>query len=557
MTQTSVAVVQGTYVILRSRWQVARNMFWRGSLWRKAGTALTLIIALVVSYALFRLSGLLVSGIRRLEREQPALLAILGDLPGLLQAVPSVVFAGASVPLLLSSLSLALATLYLARDLDLLLVTPTPMRAVFLARFFEGLLPIYVLLFVVLFPALVGYGLAWGYGIAYVLVLPVLLVLLPLLPMSIGVALTMILVRIVSPARLRELMAVLGGVLGVGVYVSTQLLGRAGGRDATVDAAEQLLRLDIGLLPTTWAARVLIGAGTGDTRAVAVYGLAYLVATLGLFSLMLVFVERLYYAGWINIAGELGGRARRRDRPDTRRTWLRGPAGAILRKDLLTLPRDLQRLSQLLLPLGLSLFWAWQLVAGGRRGGTDNLLWSLISITLLVCILIGSNLGLTGLSREGAGYWLLHLAPISPWPILLAKAVVAFLPFPIIGTLFTVLIGLLRQPPAGDLLQAWALVLLTGAGVSAISTSAGGAFPRFDWTQAQRMTTLRAGCLAPVVYYGYTGLMLVLTLGASRLAVRWGTPALVGGWVGAVLLTIAAVLVPLWFAAARMRQLEI
>jgi hypothetical protein len=99
--------------------------------------------------------------------------------------------------------------------------------------------------------------------------------------------------------------------------------------------------------------------------------------------------------------------------------------------------------------------------------------------------------------------------------------------------------------------------ILTGVGVSGIATGAGAAFPRFDWSQAQRMTSLRAGCLAPIAYYLYAAAMLVLTLGADLYPVRWGTTLVIAGWVMAALLTACALLFPLWIAATRLRRLEL
>jgi len=550
----------GTAVILRSRWQIARNSWWRGKLWRKVVGVVMLALTLLFSYGLYRVSGWTVRGILVLEREEPELLAQLGDFQRVLAAVPSLALTTAAVPLLVSSISFALGTLYLARDLDLLLVSPVARRAVFLARFVEGLVPIYLMLFVLLLPALAGYGLAVGYGGAYAAVLPLVLLLLPLLPMSLGVLVTMALVRIIPPQRLRELMALLGGLMGFMLYVGTQLVGTGRRRGRTLEVAASLLRFDVDWLPTAWAARLLVAAGRGNVWQFLQYAALFLLATCGVFALTIALAERLYYEGWSGLAGTAGGRVRRRgDRTRLHSRSTGGPGGAILHKDLRMLPRDPQRLSQLLVPLGLSVFWAWQLLGMrvGRRGTESGILTSLVSVALFVCILVGSNLGLTGLSREGRTIWLLKIAPISPWPILWSKWAVAFLPFPFVGTLAVVLIGWLRQPPAAELLQAWAVVLMTGAGVSGIATGIGAAYARFDWTQPQRMASLRAGCLAPILYYSYAAAMQGLTTGIRLVAPRVGSLVLVAGWAVAIILTVAALLLPLTFAAEKLRGLEL
>lgn len=557
MAQAWSGVLSGTAVILRSRWQIARNVFWRGHLLRKIGLIALVIIVLALSAGLYLVSNVIVRLLQELAREQPDLLREIGDLPQLLAAVPSAAFGVATIPLLLSSISFALSTLYLARDLDQLLVTPVPMRAVFLARFLEGLLPIYLLLFVVLLPALAGYGMASGLGAGYLVALPVVLLLLPMMPVSLSVLLTMVLVRVVPARRLRELMAALGGLLGVAIYIGTQVLSRSFDQVEAAQTMQRLRVLNQAWLPTAWPARLLLGLGTGDLAAVARYGLLYLLVTAGFFTFTLILFERLYYQGWTKVASTSGGQTRARGARTGRAPLLRGPAGAIFLKDLRMLPRDLQRLSQLLVPLAFSIFWGWQLIAG--RGGRSStiLLTSLTGIALLVSVMIASNIGLTSLSREGRGYWLLQLAPVSPWSILRAKLALTFLPFPVVATTFVLLAWLMRRPPVSPLLESWVIILLTGVGVSAITTGLGAAFPRFDWNQAHRMTTFRAGCLAPLAYYSYTALMLTVTLGAARLAERGGGLVLIAGWVAALLLTAIACALPLGLASIRLRQLEI
>lgn len=551
------SVLAATATILRSRLQVARNILWRGGPARKLALITLLAMLFVTSYGLFRLSAAIVRGLQTLERTQPQLLKQIGDLERVFAAVPGVIFATALFPLLISSVGFTLGALYLARDLDVLLVTPVPMRAVFLARFVEGLLPTYFLLFVLLLPALVGFGRAVGYGWGYDLALPPILILLPLLPMSLGMLVTIALVRVLPPQRLRELMTVLGGLIGVAIYGGTQVLsGR--GREIDTTTLANLLRLEQSWLPTSWAASALSAAGTGDLPDLARFGLPFLALTLGVFGLALTLAERVYYAGWAAMASTQG-RRRGRPRAVPGRSLLRGPTGAILLKDLRMLPRDLQRLSQLLIPIGLSMFWIWQITVmrGNRFESPRGAVFSLLVIGLLVCTLIASNIGLPSVSREGRGYWLLQLAPIGPWPVLWAKWTLAFLPFPIVGTFFTILAGVLRHVQAGDLAYAWAALMLIGTGTSGIIVGMGAAYPRLDWTQAQRMSSVRAGCLAPIIYYSYGGLVLGLVLAPRSFGRAWGAGLIASAWGMALLLSVLALVLPLAFAAARLRRLEL
>jgi ABC-2 type transport system permease protein len=552
---------------MRARWQIARNTFWRGKLIRKLLTVLVLMILLAISYGLYRVSGFVVGGLQALAREPETreLIAQLGSLDRIFAAVPSLALGTFALPMLLSSVSFALSTLYFARDLDTLLVTPVPVRSVFLARFLEGLGATYLMLFVLLLPALAGYGQALGYGIGFYVVLLLVLLLLPLLPVSIGTLLTMLLVRFIPAKRLRDVLTIVGGLFGLLIYFGSQLLNRVATDIATPQTAEQLLRFDVPALPTSWGARALIAAGTGDLPTLLLFGGLYGLATAGLFAICMTLAGRLYLGGLVGMAGTEGGRVKRRTRTidvPGGSLW-RGPVAAIVRKELRVLPRDLQQLSQLLFPLAIAIFWVWQVFTDNdlQRSpltrGPDLTHLTLVSIGLFVCLLIASHLGLTGLSREGRSFWLLQLAPISPWTVLWAKWILAFSPFAIVGTLFVAVIALLQPLTPGVIVSDWLLVLLTGGGVAGITVGLGAAFPRFDWQQPRRMASARAGCLGPILYFAYTALMLGLTAGAQFFAADWGGWVIAAGWALALLLTAAALLLPMQLGASRLRRIEL
>lgn len=563
MTVATPSLVGGTWTILQARLRVARNTFWRGKITRKIATVLVAGFVVAASYGLFRFTRFIVRVLRQLPQEMPELAAQLESLDQLFAAVPSFALGVFALPLLLTSVSFALSTLYLARDLDTLLVTPVPVRSVFLARFLEGLVPTYLLLFVLLAPALAGYGQALGYSPAYYLALLLVLALLPLLPISIGTLLTMLLVRIISPKRLRDVLTVVGALFGLAVYIGSQLFVQATEQLATPEAATQLLRFDTSVLPTSWGARALIAAGTYAWGELLLYGGAYIAATAGLFTICLALAERLYYIGWVSMAGSGGGKVRRRTRQATGAWLLSGPVGAIVRKDLRVLPRDLQQLSQLLMPLAFSVFWVWRLVSDSQLNEASSKAPAaianagLVGLGIFVCIMITSNLGLRGVNREGQGYWLLHLAPISPWTVLWAKWSVAWLPFPILGTLFVALIGVLQQPPLGQLLQDWLLYTMTGIGVAGITVGLGAAFPKFDWQQPNNMTSARSGCIGSVLYLIYAALMLGVTIGAQFVAPQWGGWVYGVGWGLALVLTALALWLPLQLGATRLRNLAL
>jgi ABC-2 type transport system permease protein len=242
---------------------------------------------------------------------------------------------------------------------------------------------------------------------------------------------------------------------------------------------------------------------------------------------------------------------------------------AILYKDLRVFPRDLRNLQQLIFPLALAGIWTFELLTDrsplGRGGGPGFERFLDVAgsagISFFVCLTISSALGGPSISREGRGFWLLRVAPISSWRLLLGKLVLAYLPFPTVGVLFVLFLSALRGSTFVELLRALVLVLVVGLGVSSISLGMGAAFPKFDWENPRQQTTIRAGCLAPILYMLYVGVAVAAVFGLPALAVLIGAAWVVwlaaAGWLIVVALTAAVVWGSLALGAARLDRIEV
>ncbi len=554
-------------VLARARLQIARNTFWRGKLSGKLGLLFMLALVSAGSYALFSFTRFVVGALRdpevaELVRELAARTPGLpADIAPFLAAIPSLVLLGALGLLVFSSFSSLLSSLYLSGDIDMLLVAPVPMRAVFIVKFFGGLLTQYLIMVALLAPVLVGYGQAMGYGALYQLCAALALLLMPLLPAGIGALLVMAVVRVVPARRAREIVSVLGGLVGISFYIITQLGGRIAPAVARPDNLAALLAADLPLLPSAWAGRALVAAGEGRPLDLLFYGGLFLVASAVVFAGCLIIAERLYYAGWSNMATQ-GGRVRRKS-PDERRPsaapnplarLLPQQSMAILVKDLRLFFRDLRNLQALIFPLALAGIWSFQLFSGPPTPEVDELpawfgqLQELggAGVAFFICLSLSSVLAGTGVSREGKAYWLLKLAPVSPWRLLLGKLALAYLPFPLVGTAFLAVVALLRQQSPLIFLQQWALVLLCGLGCAALGMGLGAAFPRLDWENPSQQNSWQSGCLGTLFYPLYLLVIVALVAGAAILAELLGGGAAglglrLAGWAMAMALTAAVV----------------
>jgi ABC-2 type transport system permease protein len=574
-------------VLVRMQFVIARNTFWRGKIGRKILLILTVLGLSAAAFGLYRLTQLIVEALTS-QSFAELLVRAARTIPGLsldvqlyLLALPSAVLFLALVLMVLTSFTTVLSSLYLSGDMDMLLAAPVPMRAVFVVKFFGGLLVPYLLLFFLLGPFLLGFGQGLGWDAAFFVTAVVVLLMLPLLPTGVGALLVMAVVRVIPARRAREIVGVIGGMVGISWYIFSQFSNQLAPRVANARMLDYLRRFDNPLLPSAWAGRALTAAGAGDWSKLAFYGGLFAVLSIGSFALCVALAERLYYAGWSNISTQGGTvkskRQKAKDPQQAERTpfyllpftfFLPAQSRAVLYKDLRVFPRDLRNVQQLIFPLVLAGIWTFRLLTSGspfgaaRQPALSQSFGQLASagISFYICLVLSSAMGGPGISREGRSFWLLKVAPISAWRLLLGKLVLAYLPYPTIGALFVLFLSILQHSAPAEFARSLALVLLGGLGATSITLGLGAAFPKLNWENPRQQNSFQAGCLAPVLYIAYMALALGAVLGLPMLALLvpgLAIPLGLLGWAIFLGLTAGVAWGALTFGAARLERLEV
>src|SRR5215213_2368218 len=381
-------MINAIRVLVGMKFVIFRNTFWRSKISRK----IMLIVAVfglgAATYALYRLTTNIVRWLTgpdfadflaRAARSMPGLSL---DVQSYLLALPSAVLFFALVLMVLTSFTTVLSSLYLSGDMDMLLAAPVPMRAVFVVKFFGGLLVPYLLLFFLLGPFLLGFGQGLGWGAAYFIVAVVVLLLMPLLPTGLGALLVMAVVRVIPARRAREIVGVIGGMVGISWYIFSQFSNQLAPRLANARMLDYLCRFDNPLLPSAWAGRALTAAGQGNWTNLALYGGLFAGLSIGAFALCVALAERLYYAGWSNMSTQGGKVKSKRQKAKDRQPAARAPfyllaftsllpaqSRAVLFKDLRVFPRDLRNVQQLIFPLVLAGIWTFRLLTSSSPFG--------------------------------------------------------------------------------------------------------------------------------------------------------------------------------------------
>lgn len=565
--------------LLRLRWVIIFSGFKRAKPLRKV---LTLFLGLLYM-GVFIGSYILTASLLKLM-DSPIMIES-GINPGaFMDAIPALIISGVFLVVLLTSFRLLLQALYLGNDMDFLLAAPIPIRAVFLTKLLEAILPNFLLVLLFGLPILFGLGTAGGYQIMYYPLVFVVLAFLSLAAAGISSLLVMAVVRFIPAKRVAEVLAFLGAIFFLVVSQWRNLTGMeydAVSPEQISQGSQVLSTINNAWSPLAWGGRGLVGLGEGRWLS----GILFLALTLalscGVFWFALNASERLYISGWASLQVETQRKkvprtVARREKSSRSamifRSLLPSEMRAMMLKDSLVLRRDLRNLSQIITPFIMGIIFAVMLLrTGGEpppgKGEAPAVFIDLFRSTLaygslVIAVLVGwtllSRLALISFSMEGKSYWIIKASPVSAGKQLAAKFLIAYLPALILGWLFLLVIALLQKAPLVTILYGFPSAALILAGLAGINLAFGVRGANLNWTDPRQMDKGVAGCLGTITSLAYQLAILLLffapPIGLPLLQIKEGTGQFIGLLLGGTVALLCTI-VPLVLVKDRVYQI--
>jgi ABC-2 type transport system permease protein len=552
--------------------------FRRARLRSKIGTIMLGVVLLGVLAAAFALSVLVLNALR-----SPVIAQVVNDPDRLLGSIPALVVTIAFVAILITSFGLLLQALYLAGDMDFLLSSPLPMRAVFLSKQLQAILPNYALILLVGLPVLFGLGISQGYNFLYYPLVVLLLTLLTLTAAGIASLVVMVVVRIFPARRVAEVLGFLVATISILCSQSGQIANFAdvSGDQASI-ALNQLGRINSPYSPLAWVGSGLVAIGERNWLSGTGLILGTIVICGGIFILSLTVAERLYFSGWASV--HITKRKRKTDRKQSTRSPARAlfspfftrlitaQVRAIMVKDFLVLRRDLRNMSQLVTPLIIGIVYGVMLVRGGGtpspgRGEAPEalmqvlenfFLYANVGISMFIGWSLLSRLAGMSFSLEGKQYWLLKSAPVSTMRLISGKYLVAYLPTVALCWTFLLITSLLQRTSLDILAYSLVVVAFTIAGVAGLNLAFGVVGANFEWEDPRRISQGALGCLGALVSGACLLLCLFFFFGPLVLFEIFGISTTIGRLIGLLLglsVSLSLMIVPLWLVRQRIPRL--
>jgi ABC-2 type transport system permease protein len=572
-------VLPAVWKLVLLRLRISYNSFRHAKLRGKIGRLVLYLMLLGFGYFVFWLSQLLLSAIHSPEFAQYSGI----DLESVLASIPALVLSTLFFGILLTSFGVLLQALYLSGDMDFLLSTPVPIRAVFVAKLMQAVLPNFALTCLFGIPILFGLGVSSHFAIAYYPL--VLLVMITLAFAAAGLAslLVMLVVRVMSPRRAAEILAFAGAMFG---FLCSQMGNFANtlGKEIHISGTRLtgiLLLANTRWLPFNWAGQGLVALGQSHWLVGLLLMGATLGFTIGVFWFALLTAEKWYYSGWAGMQVVARKKMPRPSRPANATTTNVGrqitrlfssPVLGIIQKDFLTLRRDLRKLSQLISPIILGAMYTFSLLRGGDESTTGfgetptwfaesfgvALTYLSVGMSLFVGWMLLSRLAGMGFSQEGRNYWVLKVAPVRTRQLIIAKFLVAYLPAVGLGLIFLLVISILQGFSTVEFFYSLVILVMCQAGATGILLAFGVAGANFTWDDPRKMNAGGAGCLGQIITMLYLPISFGLFVAPLGMAGFFGLPIFYGYLLGALIgsgITAACAFVPLWLVRKRAEQL--
>jgi len=504
----------------------------------------------------------------------------MGDFRPMLDSIPGLILGGAFFGIMITSFGVLLQALYLAGDMDFLLSAPVPIRAVFISKLLQAILPNFGLICIFALPVLFGLGISYQYHFLYYPLVIIVLVALALAAAGLTSLLVLIIVRIIPARRVAEVLGFFGAIISILCSQSGQF-ARFNDFDPNqaTEALEMVSRFNTPWSPLNWAGQSLVAIGQSEWLS----GVGYLVITIGLCALIFVIAltsaERLYYTGWANMQGKSRKKKARRKSKRSRSigrlpiiSTLTGQiplaVRTILTKDSLVLRRDLRNMSQLVTPLILGIVYTIMFVRNGPIPEPDSSevpAWAIdifrnlslymnVGISLFVGWMLLARVAGIAFSQEGKNYWLLKSAPVNVPSLIAAKYLAAYIPALLLGWLFLLVISVMQRSSITTLPFTMSVVALCVAGNAGLNLAFGITGARLDWEDPRQMQKGPSGCFSAIATIIYLPVSLLLFFTPEVLLLTFQLPAVIGQVMGLILggvFSLVCAALPLWLVRKR------
>jgi ABC-2 type transport system permease protein len=429
--------------------------------------------------------------------------------------------------LVFSNIITSISTMFMSRDLDLLISSPFGPMSVFISKALLTFINSSWMAAVFGVPIFAAYGKVYGAPWTYYAAFPAAMAPFLLIPSAVGIMVTLTLMRFFPARRTSQILSFIGLVFVAGLVMffrflqPEKFLGKKDiPEEEIVRFVEQLKTPDYGWMPSSMMAKTVKSAGVADWDAFVVeFAWLWIFAAIAvIFTLAAAF--RFYYPAFSLSQGE-----RERGAADSGRFFYRflgriiSPvplaARGMMMKDVKIFWRDAGQWSQLFMLGALIVVYIFNI----RNLPLDTFfLKNLVSVANIglagvVLAAVASRFVFTTTSMEGASFWVVKSSPMSARSFLLAKFFLYLLPLMALAEILVVVSNALLGVDSFVMtVSAVAMAAMT-LGITGLGVGMGAAYPTFDYENVAEVAVTTGAIAYMLVSVAFIGLMVIFVSG--------------------------------------------
>jgi ABC-2 type transport system permease protein len=480
-------------VVVRPRLLSLKNRYFRG------GVSLSCLLSTALTAGM--MVGLYLCcthAIRELSRTTAAGSMAMTLLSGSLGALFMLVTVSSAVS--------AISSLYLSRDIELLLSSPLPPRSLLRGKTVDVGISAAWIAVVFSIPLYVAFGASLNAHWIYFVVAPCLVAMLLLCAVLLGIALSIVFLALI-PATLGRIFLGVLFLLALSVLLQTLHLVPTTFAPKRTDGSSMAMHVYTWLhqeyCPTFWVSRAVESLCKGSLTLASTVCTILATSAWVLWHSVCFAFTRLHHATYSKLLsrrkyrGFMSATLGRFRSALPCPTWLQ-PLRGLITREFFSFTRDLSHTAQLGMLLTISLLYLYNLKAVEPPTHVDTtilrlwdicLVFSSIALSSIILLSICTRFVFPSISLEGQTFWLLQASPLTHREILRAKYWAWFIPLAVISAIIFSAGGLSLGLDLVIVLSLVIIGVIFCHGLVALGIGFGARCARFDWEHPTELAT--------------------------------------------------------------------
>ena len=385
---------------------------------------------------------------------------------------------------------------------------PVKRQTIFTLKLIDGIFVNSYIYFFIGIPIFISYGVAFGGNIVFYLTLIIVSAAFLLIPTSLGLLISMFMVKILPAKRAKDIINSVNGIIFLIIWLGMNFLRTSIYNKSSPDfnpaSFESLISFSkqavLKFLPTEVIGNTLLFTVKSEYTAAFMNFLPLLFTAVIIYLLCIRLAENSYYSGWSTYHETTGAKKK------IKTAKIKTTNFPFIRQDLKYMLRDTRLLTQIVFQAIFAIIFPILILRDQQKvaafGPSGVFSFQLMLVLFLAAMIVSQNISRL-IPMYGKSYWMIKLLPVSIKRFLSEKFILGYINS-IVFTITVIVIYSLLMKISTNLIPILILHgIILGVGITSIGLLFGAIMPKFDWDHPKRMLKTSGGIFLSLSSAGY------------------------------------------------------